>query len=789
MTLPHVVQNTIVDGVADGDSLATINADLALLAPVNTWRLSTNVLVATSDSVGAAVFSETAIQGAVTAATAVNAAFTAGTNPLGQGTWLVWETTSPTATILSGPNMGDPVTLPEDIVRPFLVNLPTFLHGGDHCPEGSDCEGEDCDYCLEPQWIYEVHVFPKQAPDPDFEKELIAWEPRSRMINDRVQEYSLLHWQITIAMETTFLDLYPVFVPFTRPMPASPADNNFPGRPEEMRNNIRGPLAQAGYGPGTPVTRPGPATEVAGWLPGWPTTWPATPLPASDVNMAAHRIILAVEDPLDPRTRIADISNITVYYTNAAGVQTPMPAAHFMIVQEFRTDDPAVAPGPTPNPLNPLPGTPILPAPTGEAIWTGAYRQIVWVYFLESAADYLAGADLSPAVERGLFDGTGQFEINMTVEARVDSPEYLGQIMNEALMQYGPRRGTITGNNRGENRFVPMTGISINKINPSNQPLDGAVFYLFPRSYLYPRVPANWYMPEDDGGMTDAARQTWLAANPPQDWYHPTAAGTDTILRPHPIDDLVLAPGLRAPVRRAITGPGPDGTPGAVVGVDNSISWVDIQDARFVGEDFSPARLIQPIAHAANLNASPITPAVVTGQGILSGVAPGIYYLVERLAPPGGYRRIEAFERIVITHPALPQQGDCPGGWPGYLAVESTNLHPATGLTYFTYVWHDALPCTCEAPRTCPGAAGYTCFDVTGTACSTTNCDNCLHTGPQTWTRYLRTNLTITNTRDFVLPLTGGAGTLMFTAAGVSLMGGAGLFLFLARKKDKQKDR
>jgi len=45
--------------------------------------------------------------------------------------------------------------------------------------------------------------------------------------------------------------------------------------------------------------------------------------------------------------------------------------------------------------------------------------------------------------------------------------------------------------------------------------------------------------------------------------------------------------------------------------------------------------------------------------------------------------------------------------------------------------------------------------------------------------------IVVTNTREFELPLTGGAGTIMFTAAGVSLMGGAGLFLFLARKKEK----
>jgi len=43
------------------------------------------------------------------------------------------------------------------------------------------------------------------------------------------------------------------------------------------------------------------------------------------------------------------------------------------------------------------------------------------------------------------------------------------------------------------------------------------------------------------------------------------------------------------------------------------------------------------------------------------------------------------------------------------------------------------------------------------------------------------------NTRDFTLPMTGGAGTIMFTTAGVSLMGIAGLFLFLSRKKEKVK--
>jgi len=52
-----------------------------------------------------------------------------------------------------------------------------------------------------------------------------------------------------------------------------------------------------------------------------------------------------------------------------------------------------------------------------------------------------------------------------------------------------------------------------------------------------------------------------------------------------------------------------------------------------------------------------------------------------------------------------------------------------------------------------------------------------------------RSSVDFTNTRDFYLPMTGGAGTIIFTTAGISLMGIAGLFLFLARKKDTKRVR
>ena len=111
------------------------------------------------------------------------------------------------------------------------------------------------------------------------------------------------------------------------------------------------------------------------------------------------------------------------------------------------------------------------------------------------------------------------------------------------------------------------------------------------------------------------------------------------------------------------------------------------------------------------------------GQGIFTGLPLGIYYLYELQAPPGGYRRITTYTQVVLGI-YTPGAGGAPGTWAPY--VNQT-------------------------------AAGNN-FTLT---------------------------LNVTNTRDFELPLTGGAGTIMFTAAGVSLMGGAGLFLFLAKKKER----
>jgi len=118
------------------------------------------------------------------------------------------------------------------------------------------------------------------------------------------------------------------------------------------------------------------------------------------------------------------------------------------------------------------------------------------------------------------------------------------------------------------------------------------------------------------------------------------------------------------------------------------------------------------------------------GEAIFLNLVAGTqYFLYEAVAPTGGFRRI-------------------------------TSVRPLDALNSWTcsYAGHTDVPADCIAP----GAS-----------------DDCI--------RVYRTYIRFTNTRDFYLPMTGGAGTIMFTTAGISLMGIAGLFLFLARKKDKNK--
>jgi LPXTG-motif cell wall-anchored protein len=125
------------------------------------------------------------------------------------------------------------------------------------------------------------------------------------------------------------------------------------------------------------------------------------------------------------------------------------------------------------------------------------------------------------------------------------------------------------------------------------------------------------------------------------------------------------------------------------------------------------------------------TPAPAAGQAIFYGILgsdTGARYWLYEVAAPVGYNRV-------------------------------------TTLTPFTFT--DAA-CTLLADAT------HECNDPTSSACV-------FPAGHHV------NNRDFTNYRDFRLPMTGGAGTLMFTTAGVSLMGIAGLFLFLSRKKDKAK--
>jgi len=151
-----------------------------------------------------------------------------------------------------------------------------------------------------------------------------------------------------------------------------------------------------------------------------------------------------------------------------------------------------------------------------------------------------------------------------------------------------------------------------------------------------------------------------------------------------------------------------------------------------------------PQLHIDAINAHPemvgrfppaLTADLSPGDALFAGLPRGaVFYLYEAVPPVGGYRRISTPQQITIT---------------------------ALCVTEETYV---------------PGPGGTPGTDVPH-VCAT-HAHDC----------QFRYDLDFTNTQDFRLPMTGGAGTLMFTTAGVSLMGIAGLFLFLARKKGKNEE-
>jgi len=47
-------------------------------------------------------------------------------------------------------------------------------------------------------------------------------------------------------------------------------------------------------------------------------------------------------------------------------------------------------------------------------------------------------------------------------------------------------------------------------------------------------------------------------------------------------------------------------------------------------------------------------------------------------------------------------------------------------------------------------------------------------------------DVTVTNSAEFVLPITGGTGTILFTVVGLLLIGGAGVFLIISKRRRNQ---
>jgi LPXTG-motif cell wall-anchored protein len=146
-------------------------------------------------------------------------------------------------------------------------------------------------------------------------------------------------------------------------------------------------------------------------------------------------------------------------------------------------------------------------------------------------------------------------------------------------------------------------------------------------------------------------------------------------------------------------------------------------------------------------------PGQTAGVAIFDGLPRGVFYLSELFAP-SGYTALEGWRRVVICQGCDCTETGSPPALPPIVSGACSECGCiCRGMT------------TAQLPEGVAPGAG-TVLNPAGNT-----------------TRVVTFNFR--NTREFDLPLTGGAGTIMFTAAGVSLMGGAGLFLFLARKKER----
>jgi len=541
----------------------------------------------------------------------------------GQGLWLVWEVynTDPASS-------GFADRTPEyGIIPPFLVNLPHFRHQ----PDPSNPAGQPA---YPGAWLYRVHVFPKQPAPVEYGKTAtnveIGINPGPGIAGSNVgHEYALIDWRIVVGVPEDIASLAPV--PPGPPIPpATPAPGSVP-------HGLRGPDTT--------------------------TTLPTHILIQDVLDYRLRLLLNTYASPTNAGANIDPTHWLSVSTrANAAATPVAFPRegsgtnVNWELVTTTLTGD----------------GTTVrFPYPHGEGaaglIPNGQTVQVFWVHITSYGIATLAAMPYT--------DGRAlviDFRTIMNDLTEVG----VGAVYNRADLNFGNRPVDTTGgpDDPGTPSRTVILDLDVLKTNPSNQALDGAVFFLY-RCY------------QMDGAPGDPNRVPLANEEP----YRIAISGG------HAGNQLGIAT-LHNDTLDATTPPtGWGGTLDEWELVWNKLAMPGVTAG-------------SGIARFTNLPMSVSTPARNN------------WYLVEVLAPPGGYRRVVGYTRLMFTY-------------------------------------------TC----TLIGDASHDCSE-----------DDCI--------MQARHNLSFTNTRDFVLPMTGGAGTILFTTAGVSLMGIAGLFLFLARKKDRSKD-
>ena len=540
------------------------------------------------------------------------------TDDVGQGMWMVWEVFFD----LECPEYGE-VTVggtdrPRpteyfDIIPPFLVNLPTYRHThGNNATPPPDETG----------WLYRVHVFPKGARDTEFEKNQVGTITIGRGQPEVSSEYSIINWEIEIGFDNVLDQIlgFPVTAANMTAMGAA----NLPGGldtyilvTDELDYRLR--LLPIGY---TPIAAgglvPTPMPSIVGDANADSTHWLSVSIIpfASDGVTELPAVGLDRMDGTDP---------------------------NWVVVSEI--DSPAVTPTPLPHP---------------DVV------QTFWVHFTENGIEEIVDLAEYGGIIRIFFR---TWATNLTEWVQMDP------IYNDATLNMSNRPGwNISERDPGGVPSVDPRSLVVNKINPSDVQLDGAVFFLFTRDQV--TLTGGEWVINEVAGVRVLPHRVAISGG---------LAGTNPI--------IIRPPGNGIPVGNGLT--------------DDEWALVQAQAALGVGPP----------------------PVAAQGEAVFFALYADEYFLYEAVAPMGNdsqhYRRITTVARIDM-------EGVC------------------------IYVGH-ANAAACAADE-----------------------DNCV----------FRTEFDIefTNTRDFLLPMTGGAGTIMFTTAGVSLMGIAGLFLFLARKKDKTKE-